>query len=427
MFKFNGNTPKRIFFKGLNVTKLVCNGTVVWSRILTTITGYPTILTNSFGENLEDYKIYGNSIQNGIPTPDAPIEIENVGNKEINLFHKDNLIYGYRYDQSNNLIADSTYCYTGVPIKPLSSTITISGLTEDSGMVTELDSNGNQVEWYYLRNRTISLKTKTTAIKISVLKDAIDVLQIEDGFPRYKIPVKVSGKNLFDSEDWYNTLHSINSTYMQKETVNGIEYYKFHPARIYTYQYMKGEFKENTQYAISCKARKYDNIEYSSTGFIFYYTDGTRTVNYVDNTFEEYDYVLISEPNKTINYIALAYNRGNYVLIRDIQLEENNVSTECEPYVEPITTNIYLNEPLRKIGDYSDYIDFKNQKVYKNVEVIDDTGTLTLEESLKGVVDNVGGDIDLPIISTINDTNIITTDTTIEPSNMEIQYYKKGV
>lgn len=43
-------------------------------------------------------------------------------------------------------------------------------------------------------------------------------------------------------------------------------------------------------------------------------------------------------------------------------------------YDVPITVNdetkhIYLDEPLRKIGDYADYIDFKNQKVIRNVGV----------------------------------------------------------
>ena len=32
------------------------------------------------------------------------------------------------------------------------------------------------------------------------------------------------------------------------------------------------------------------------------------------------------------------------------------------------TTHIYLDEPLRKVGDYADYIDFKNQKVIRKVK-----------------------------------------------------------
>ena len=40
-------------------------------------------------------------------------------------------------------------------------------------------------------------------------------------------------------------------------------------------------------------------------------------------------------------------------------------------------TNIYLDEPLRKIGDYADYIDFANQKVVRNIYRYDLTGNET--------------------------------------------------
>lgn len=35
--------------------------------------------------------------------------------------------------------------------------------------------------------------------------------------------------------------------------------------------------------------------------------------------------------------------------------------------INETTTNIYLNEPLRKIGDYADYIDYKNKKVVRKI------------------------------------------------------------
>ena len=54
-------------------------------------------------------------------------------------------------------------------------------------------------------------------------------------------------------------------------------------------------------------------------------------------------------------------------------IKENEDST-YEPYKET-TTNIYLDEPLRKIGDYADYIDFKEQKIVRKIskEKIDGT------------------------------------------------------
>ena len=63
-FNFNGNTPKKILFNGLSVAKLVFNGVAVWlEKVLTTITGFPIVLTNCTGEDLVDYKIEGNSVQ----------------------------------------------------------------------------------------------------------------------------------------------------------------------------------------------------------------------------------------------------------------------------------------------------------------------------------------------------------------------------
>ena len=48
------------------------------------------------------------------------------------------------------------------------------------------------------------------------------------------------------------------------------------------------------------------------------------------------------------------------------QLELGTTATAYEPY-KCETEHIYLNEPLRKVGDYADYIDFENRKVVRNV------------------------------------------------------------
>ena len=60
------------------------------------------------------------------------------------------------------------------------------------------------------------------------------------------------------------------------------------------------------------------------------------------------------------------------------QLELGSVATSYEPYKGSITEHIYLDEPLRKVGDYADYIDFKNKKVVRNVV----QGVLNGSESL---------------------------------------------
>lgn len=50
------------------------------------------VLLESVGKPLRDYKIYGNSEQNGTPSPEAPVEIVSVGDRTINLFDEGNFI-----------------------------------------------------------------------------------------------------------------------------------------------------------------------------------------------------------------------------------------------------------------------------------------------------------------------------------------------
>lgn len=50
----------------------------------------------------------------------------------------------------------------------------------------------------------------------------------------------------------------------------------------------------------------------------------------------------------------------------DIPITVKSKSTAYEPYKGGETIHIYLDEPLRKVGEYADYIDFKGQKVVRN-------------------------------------------------------------
>ena len=78
--------------------------------------------------------------------------------------------------------------------------------------------------------------------------------------------------------------------------------------------------------------------------------------------------------NKTIYPMLI---KGNYV---------NNVS-EFIPHKETIKYNIYLDEPLRKVGSSSDYIDFNTSKLVKKVADVDLSATY---RKFTGVPSNVG-------------------------------------
>ena len=89
---------------------------------------------------------------------------------------------------------------------------------------------------------------------------------------------------------------------------------------------------------------------------------------------------------------------------------------------ESTTIYIYMDEPLRKVGDKADYIDFKEKKIYRYINVIDDTGTKSIEESFEILAEPKKEDINLPEILTFEDYTKIELLTSLIPSKIELEY-----
>ena len=86
---------------------------------------------------------------------------------------------------------------------------------------------------------------------------------------------------------------------------------------------------------------------------------------------------------------------GTQVTYSNIQLEYGSSATTYEPYREA-TTNIYLDEPLRKVGDYVDYIDYANGKVVRNIKQINLSDLLWKKSEnafYSNVIDDVADEI----------------------------------
>ena len=245
------------------------------------------IMISTCDEKYLDSKIYGNSIQNGQPTPDNPVEIQSVG----------------------DLVTEGEY------------------------------------------------KNK------------------------YKIPITVNGKNLLNVNEYFPTF--VNSE-------NGITYSNKNFTTIGSVQILNGKFESNTQYTISCEV-ELSNVDDNGIQIRLMDSDGKVLLSNIFKTTEtsETKKIELTNPaNKSLGYIDIKYyteTRNCNVKISNIQVEKGDNATEYEPYQEPKTANIYLDEPLRKIGDYADYIDFKNNKVVRNVSV----GTLKASSvSSVGSTDN---------------------------------------
>ncbi len=164
----------------------------------------------------------------------------------------------------------------------------------------------------------------------------------DSNYGKYKVGIKTSGKNLFDSI-WEKGF--INTTTGTNDDSN-LTYVR-------TPHYTKISGGQNY---------------YLSSPTI---TDNTVTVSwYFYNANKDFVKRQVSYTNRKIippkdaTYIRLVLKTIN--LDEKIQIEEGEIATDYQPYVEPKINNIYLDEPLRKVGNYIDYIDLVNKKVVRN-------------------------------------------------------------
>ena len=334
----------------------------------------PLTLPKCKGVPLIDYKIYGESVQEGTPTPDTPIEIESVGEKTINLLNKATSNVGYTINPAGVVsiakygltvtepifVSPNTkYIYSGMG-DVVGTTVARTGyMYEEDGTPIQAISSSNGVNVYFTTTENcayIRLIYKSNEEE-PMLK--LQGLTSTDYEPYgYKIPVKVSGKNLFDYESFYSNTTNFDIT---DGVVSG-KNNAFSSSRYYIPQELVG--KQLTFSADIKTDSTFDGV------YLMTMVNGTRLDGNVikGNVFKKSSVTFT--PTSTNDWIRITYgsdiNAISYA--KNIQLEVSENVTEYEPYIEPVTTNIYLNEPLRKIGDYADYIDFENKKSVRNIK-----------------------------------------------------------
>ncbi len=188
------------------------------------------------------------------------------------------------------------------------------------------------------------------------------------------IGLEQSGKNLYNQENFLNANNWIKNTdSYYTGTANDLHIY------INTNKnYIVSNFKENTQYSINLKG--YSDSVGGNFRFVFKYTDGTSSTNYILNTITESDYRVISQQGKTISYITTDYGSQRTLYIKDFMLKEVNIGNDYyESYHEPKVIEINLNgNTLAKVGDIKDIL-----KVNRNgeVEIKKNIGKVVLDGS----------------------------------------------
>lgn len=94
-----------------------------------------------------------------------------------------------------------------------------------------------------------------------------------------------------------------------------------------------------------------------------------------------------------------------YMLVEGVYTAET--MPPYEPYHAPITTPVYLPEPIKIVGDEAEYIDYAEQKQH--------------------FADGTSTDVLLPALPTLSGTNTLSVGTEVQPSKVEIKGKIKAV
>lgn len=305
----------------------------------TTASGYPLTVTDHLeGESVINYQVYGNSVQDGTPTPETPIEIQSVGDLVTNTSSE---YYG-KYDvpvtvMGKNLI-QYPYNYTTRKINGITFTDNGDGSVTINGTAT-----ANAI-WFFYLNKT----------------NLIDGLNSGD---TVTLSIK-AGKSF------------------------------------------SGNLRVLCNYFDTSGAEKDGNMTITSST-----ASKTKTITDEWQGMEIYVVVLSGQTVDNVTISPL--------------LEKGSSATEYEPYKGKTTKHIYLDEPLRKVGNYADYIDFENQRAVRQIEVLDDTGTKTIDESLGIRATPTEEPITVPKLTSPNSAVMnVSSGTAIQPSQIDLTYYQ---
>ena len=414
----------------LQMLKMALIAYVNSAKAIWSVIAHPLSIISKKATMLKSYRIYGNSVQDGEPTPDNPIEVQSVGGLTTkNLFDKDNILvvktanaknavptntgvkatitsdWGYVFVKIGlaSDYAGKTLCFSWKPdsYNPTGSTRLV--VVDSSSKILATSSEEPRLEdgtKYSIMTidgeyTTEILYARLYFANIDITKyDTIEFQNIMvcesseyvpyEPYHKYKVPVTVRGKNLFK----YLTGQGANITLI--EALESGDIVAGNPSaddRVNSYVsgwYRPGvsesggicpvlhtgdvvtvsaditliELRRGTEYkpSIHIYTREANNGHTSN---------GTTLINVGETVRISRTYTISEKYDGCTFYPVIPVN-GNVVKIENLQFAYETDS-QYEPYIEPQTYNMYLDEPLRKIGDYADVVDFEKGVVVRNI------------------------------------------------------------
>ena len=370
--------------------------------------------------------------QSPVVSPENPVEIQSVGDLTKNLvpypyFFTTKTINGVTFTDNGDgsITVDGTATANAVFYlvdRESNYTLDKCGLKiGDSYTISKTSISGDDLANiyftanYYDENNTMkqgevasSRNTATATIKsdfkswgiyLVVIKDktvnnTTIKVQLEKGssateyepYNKYDIPITVAGKNLilYPYSDSTKTLYGITFTDNNGIiTLDGTT--TLSETGVVDFRLMFNAKLEAGTYTLSGCPKTGGTYTYRLFVNI---THDDNTYTYVNEIGNGSTFTVTNTDLVTIN-IRIGGQLGTVSnLVFKPQLEKGLSATEYESYHEPSTTHIYLDEPLRKVGDYSDYVDFKKQKVVRNIKEITFENTVFNEYTYGTEFDN---------------------------------------
>ena len=360
-------------------------------------------------------------------SPDNPMEVQSVGELTKNLWSGENYIIS-----DSNSRSCATYLYpNGNPWVVSGTTITVSATvcvkdartntrmnvqvrladgTAPDMKVSWFNSYGDEVrvsvtytiphydvEIQRLEIRFVDYSDNPSGVWDAYVKD----IQIEYGdtaapyepYNKYKIGVIARGKNIYKptrisavginksssvaylSNNYGTTISTTDATkgeFTVTQTKATGSYVTDYRNGYFVIETGESGLVEGKTYTLSFDCEILDSLVDTNTigimpnggsGSSGTVVNGRVSVNFI--------YTLISGKD---NYIEFR-NAGKSLKISNLMITDTESNIDYEPYREPQTSNIFLDEPLRKIGEYEDVIDFEKGVVFRNIGKTEYTGT----------------------------------------------------
>ena len=391
-----------------------------WIYCYTTDTAYDfSFFPQITKEDITEHKAYVSA-----PTPDTPSEIRSVGDKSKNI-----LPYPYAYSSSsrdgititdngdgtltfNGTTTNRCYFYfvsdsTKLPLTTGTYTpkkYVLSGtISSPSGMYYQVPhSNGTSTVYststFTLENDTLvrvrlDIDQKGEGITFNnyrvgfVLVKGDTAPEQYQPYNKYEIPIKVKSKNLFNINEtqldnpkgtYYQPIVTVDGTTLklQARNANAIQCAYFHC-----------DVGKGRKVTLRVSGLMGANAATSNSRVRYSFTDDVTNIGGGEVIGSHLSSATFSQ-SETKTYSVTVTSTARYMLIcmgvqltgsdlsnaiayySNIQVEYGDSVTDYEEYKEPETRSIYLNEPLRAIGEYKDYIDFRQGKVIRSITAL---------------------------------------------------------